>query len=45
MHVMFQKEPNPQLERVQFQLRAKGVKPETANRERSGIHSRAIYLT
>jgi len=40
---MFPKEPNPQLERVGFELRATGVKPERANPLRSGIHTRG-YL-
>jgi hypothetical protein len=37
------KEPNPGLERVQFALRATGIKPEDHNPLRSGIHSRG-YL-
>ena len=36
-------EPNPGLDRVRFQLRTKGVPPETENPLRSGIHSRG-YL-
>lgn len=37
---MIPHEPNPRLERVEFQPRATGVKPETANPLRSGTHSR-----
>src|SRR5437016_11367308 len=37
------KEPNPQLDRVQYELRATGIKPNPSNRLRSGIHSRG-YL-
>lgn len=37
------RDPNPQLERVHFELRAAGVPPETANPLRSGVHSRG-YL-
>jgi REP element-mobilizing transposase RayT len=40
---MFPAERNPQIERVKFELRATGVKPETANPLRSGIHTRG-YL-
>ena len=40
---MHSNEPNPDLERVRFALRATGVKPEAANPLRSGIHSRG-YL-
>src|ERR1035437_2614708 len=36
-------EPNPKLDRVQHELRATGLKPETANPLRSGIHTRG-YL-
>ncbi len=36
-------EPNPRLERVKFELRATGVKPQPANPLRSGIHTRG-YL-
>jgi len=36
-------EPNPDLERVRFALRADGVRADTPNRLRSGIHSRG-YL-
>ncbi len=36
-------EPNPQLERVKFELRAAGVKVEASNPLRSGIHTRG-YL-
>lgn len=36
-------EPNPNLERVRFALRATGVQPEPPNPLRSGIHSRG-YL-
>src|SRR5438093_12494491 len=35
--------PNPDIERVRFSLRADGVKPDTPNKLRSGIHSRG-YL-
>lgn len=41
---MFPAERNPQIERVKFELRATGVKPEAANPLRSGIHTRG-YLT
>jgi len=38
------REPNPDLERVRFELRATGLKPQTAyNPLRTGIHSRG-YL-
>jgi REP element-mobilizing transposase RayT len=40
---MFPKEQNPRLERVKFELRATGVKPEAANPLRSGTHTRG-YL-
>ena len=40
---MFPAERNPQIERVKFELRATGVKPEAANPLRSGIHTRG-YL-
>ena len=40
---MFAREPNPALERVSFELKAKGVKREARNPLRSGIHSRG-YL-
>ena len=40
---MFPAERNPKSERVQFELRATGVKPEAANPLRSGIHTRG-YL-
>jgi putative transposase len=36
-------EPNPNLDRVRYELRATGVKPEAANPLRSGIHNRG-YL-
>jgi hypothetical protein len=40
---MFPAGRNPQIERVNFELRATGVKPEAANPLRSGIHTRG-YL-
>jgi REP element-mobilizing transposase RayT len=40
---MFPAGRNPQIERVKFELRATGVKPEAANPLRSGIHTRG-YL-
>ena len=40
---MFPSVPNPRVERVQFELRATGVKPESANPKRSGVHTRG-YL-
>ena len=40
---MFPKEENPRFERVEFELRATGVKPEASNPLRSGTHSRG-YL-
>jgi REP element-mobilizing transposase RayT len=40
---MIPQEPNPRLERVEFQLRTTGVKPEAANPLRSGTHTRG-YL-
>jgi REP element-mobilizing transposase RayT len=40
---MFPAEKSPRLERVKFELRATGVKPEPANPLRSGTHSRG-YL-
>ena len=40
---MVPKEPNPALGRVRYELRATGVKPETANSLRVGLHSRG-YL-
>lgn len=40
---MFPKEQSPRLERVKFELRATGVKPEAANPLRSGTHTRG-YL-
>jgi hypothetical protein len=40
---MFPVERNPKSERVQFELRTTGVKPEAANPLRSGIHTRG-YL-
>src|SRR5262245_60963169 len=36
-------EPNPRIKRVEFELRATGVKPDAANSLRSGIHTRG-YL-
>lgn len=36
-------EPNPRLNRVEFELRSTGIKPESANPVRSGIHNRG-YL-
>jgi len=41
--LMFPAEKNPRIERVKFELRATGVKPEQANPLRSGTHSRG-YL-
>ena len=38
-----QSEPNPGLDRVGYELRATGLKPETTNPLRSGVHSRG-YL-
>jgi REP element-mobilizing transposase RayT len=35
-------EPNPGLERVRYQLRSSGVRPETPNPLRSGVHSRGF---
>src|SRR5512142_335331 len=35
-------EPNPKLDRVQHELRATGIKPESANPLRSGIHTRGF---
>ena len=40
---MFVKETNPNLERVRFALRATGVRTESPDPQRSGIHSRG-YL-
>ena len=40
---MFPKETNPGVERVSYELRAAGVKPETTSPLRSGIHTRG-YL-
>jgi REP element-mobilizing transposase RayT len=40
---MFPAERNPRTERVKFELRATGVKPEAANPLRAGIHTRG-YL-
>jgi REP element-mobilizing transposase RayT len=40
---MFPAGQNPQVERVRFELRTTGVKPEAANPLRSGIHTRG-YL-
>ena len=40
---MFPAEKNPRTDRVGFELRATGVKPETANPLRAGIHTRG-YL-
>ena len=40
---MFPKEPNPRAERVGYELRVTGVKPEGSNPLRSGIHTRG-YL-
>lgn len=40
---MFPAEKNPRIDRVQFALRATGVKPDQANPLRSGTHSRG-YL-
>jgi REP element-mobilizing transposase RayT len=40
---MFPSQPNPRRERVHYELRATGVKPEAANPLRSGIHTRG-YL-
>ena len=41
--VMLQGEHNPRIDRVGFELRATGVKPETPNPLRTGIHTRG-YL-
>jgi putative transposase len=35
-------EPNPGLERVRYQLRSTGVRPESPNPLRSGVHSRGF---
>ena len=40
---MFPKASNPRIERVKFELRATGLKPEAANPLRSGTHTRG-YL-
>lgn len=40
---MFAREPNPQIERVKFELRATGLKPEQETPLRSGTHTRG-YL-
>ncbi len=40
---MPEREPNPDLQRVRYELRATGLPAETPNRLRSGIHSRG-YL-
>src|ERR1035441_3477121 len=40
---MFSREPSPQMERVQFELRATGLKPNQGNPLRSGTHTRG-YL-
>jgi REP element-mobilizing transposase RayT len=40
---MFAREPNPPIERVKFELRATGLKPEQGNPLRSGTHTRG-YL-
>jgi REP element-mobilizing transposase RayT len=40
---MFPSERNPRAERVKFELRATGVKPEAADPKKSGIHTRG-YL-
>ena len=40
---MFPSPPNPRRERVNYELRATGVKPEAANPLRAGIHTRG-YL-
>jgi len=39
---MFPAETNPRIERVKFELRSNGVKPEAANPLRSGIHTRGF---
>jgi REP element-mobilizing transposase RayT len=40
---MFPAEPNPQIERVKFELRATGMKPEQFKPKLSGVHTRG-YL-
>src|SRR6266487_4628477 len=40
---MFPADRNPRIERVQFELRSTGVKPQAANPLRSGVHTRG-YL-
>src|SRR3989304_3878385 len=40
---MFPAERNPRTERVEFELRTTGVRPEAANPLRSGVHTRG-YL-
>src|SRR5438552_18167595 len=40
---MFPADRNPRIERVRFELRSTGVKPQAANPLRSGIHTRG-YL-
>jgi len=40
---MFPRDRNPRIERVRFELRSTGVKPEVANPLRSGVHTRG-YL-
>jgi len=40
---MFPRDRNPRIERVRFELRSTGVKPEIANPLRSGVHTRG-YL-
>ena len=39
---MIPPEKNPRLDRVKFELRATGIKPEAANPLRSGIHTRGF---
>src|SRR5213592_3584516 len=40
---MFPRDQNPRIERVRFELRSTGVKPEAADPMRSGVHTRG-YL-
>ncbi len=39
---MFRPEPNPKLQRVEYELRSDGAPRETPNKLRSGIHSRGF---
>src|SRR5258708_8717848 len=43
LRIMQPEEPNPNLDRVRYELRATGVKPDGPNPLRSGVHSRG-YL-